>query len=799
MATKRFSSVSLIQLVDDGKNDPIAKMKAMWQGAGSDGNILDAYVDLYMIGFRRQYRRRMSAARLRKEGFFPGSIATKLFDATDYFLQINGTLLSTHRKYPKLIKCVDDPLWFGGGKKKQLCSYRRAEFSDAQTIVSEMDTLYGLKYKPSTGTVTGGAGYTFHVDQSGGIGGGGPILVIHPTPITGTITNLAYVQTLPTVGVPSQEPKIIVGDMDDGSGTSKKVIVGTGAISGFKRIAKFGNGGNHTDGKPNKDGLSYAESIIRLEYKRSDGETSQIIDYEFFSKKNFYKNTHSEMTPIIKIKEDNVMNPALDDKTHREYRKFKKILRGLGLEGKDLVDSLEYACDDDAPKNGKPYPSFDKAGKKILDCATHKGPSFFADGTKQDNCGDCTKKKKKESDIDNAYIAIGVYPGGKSPGERAALWAFFDLFGSAHTSTTTNKISMSKLHVVYEFTMRKTTHAGVHKANIGPGATKDLRRGRFDSKVEEVAPSWSGGFENNTSLGPQGRGLLTLWFQKTENSYEKIEIRNFVQKITVITKGRSMENHGYLYYPDGTLDADSKKIDGADHSRILVPLHAYNHFRYKQWLNVYEKGMFLLAYAYKEVHLKWWQTGIFKIFAILLSLVLTALFAPAGMAMQAVMNQIVNMMIGMVVSTVLNALDIPMLSAIISIAMMAYGPGGFDFSRLMNFDAFLKISSTLLQTVHAQSMKAKMEEIKRKQQMLADLEEKNEELEDKIEEDFGLDTLLDITFEIGNYSRNPDRSHIGIETAADFLNGARGEEQYDFESLYDIKSALKERVASKYI
>ena len=267
MATKRFSSVSLIQLVDDGKNDPIAKMKAMWQGAGSDGNILDAYVDLYMIGFRRQYRRRMSAARLRKEGFFPGSIATKRFDATDYFLQINGTLLSTHRKYPKLIKCVDDPTWLGYGKKKQNCSYQRAEFSDAQTIVSEMDALYGLKYKPSTGTVTGGAGYTFHVDQSGGIGGGSPILVIDHNPITGTITNLAYVQTLPTVGVPSREPKIIVGDMDDGSGTTKQVIVGTGAVGGFKKITKFGNGGNKTDGTKTKMGFLMLSQLSDLSIK----------------------------------------------------------------------------------------------------------------------------------------------------------------------------------------------------------------------------------------------------------------------------------------------------------------------------------------------------------------------------------------------------------------------------------------------------------------------------------------------------------------------------------------------------
>jgi len=165
-------------------------------------------------------------------------------------------------------------------------------------------------------------------------------------------------------------------------------------------------------------------------------------------------------------------------------------------------------------------------------------------------------------DIDSAYLMTGIYPHTQSQAGIKAIFNIFDLMleGSGDVS-----IAMSKLSMVYAFTIGKST---------------------VNAKVLKT-----GTYSNSTS-----NGVKTLIYQATSTQYKKIVISNYSHTYTISGQ---------------TISATFS--DAKDISRMVLPLTVLNGLVYKDFVAVYEDSLSLLAYSVEVVEISWEESAAFSV------------------------------------------------------------------------------------------------------------------------------------------------------------------------------------------
>lgn len=166
------------------------------------------------------------------------------------------------------------------------------------------------------------------------------------------------------------------------------------------------------------------------------------------------------------------------------------------------------------------------------------------------------------SSIDSAYLMTGVYPNTQ---DQAGIKAVFNMFDLITNGSGDISIAMSKLNMVYAFTINKSV---------------------VNAKVLPV----------NTYSNSTVNNVKTLIYQATETQYKKIVISNYSQTYTI--SGR-------------TIIATFN--DAKDISRMVLPLSVLNGLVYKDFVSVYEDSLSLLAYSVEVVEISWEESAAFSI------------------------------------------------------------------------------------------------------------------------------------------------------------------------------------------
>jgi len=198
-------------------------------------------------------------------------------------------------------------------------------------------------------------------------------------------------------------------------------------------------------------------------------------------------------------------------------------------------------------------------------------------------------------DIDNAYVITGLPANTQTTGGKKAIFNMFDLMlpGSGDVS-----ISMSKLSMTYSFTMTKST---------------------VDELIMDV-----GSYSNELSSTSEVIDELTYYYytrtlkyQATETQYKQIVVTNFLQ--TYVISGETIE---------------ATFGDGPEVCRLLIPITILKGLRYRDWVEVYEESLSMLAYATEVVHFEWHQSSNFgvvmQIIAIVVMIVAVIFAIPSG-------------------------------------------------------------------------------------------------------------------------------------------------------------------------
>lgn len=114
-------------------------------------------------------------------------------------------------------------------------------------------------------------------------------------------------------------------------------------------------------------------------------------------------------------------------------------------------------------------------------------------------------------------------------------------------------------------------------------------------------------------------GRITLYWQVTEQSWRSLTIAGLRHK-NLVYKGKSVEV--------SAIDA----LDDSEESGFIIPLHddIYKAMSLKDATQMSTACSFIVFNSYQVVKQKWYQTGVFKVFVIIIAIVITIYFPPAG-------------------------------------------------------------------------------------------------------------------------------------------------------------------------
>lgn len=311
-------------------------------------------------------------------------------------------------------------------------------------------------------------------------------------------------------------------------------------------------------------------------------------------------------------------------------------------------------------------------------------------------------------DIDSAYLLTGVNPQVNIPANTKVLFEMFDLMSPGNGNVT---ISVNQLSLKYQFSLVRNFVSG----SIGAVGTytRDLTAGN----------------------------VLTLRYQGTVSEYKELVISNFLQ--TWVVSGTSFS-------------ANFNTTDG--YCRLVVPLNIYNRLKYKDFVDVYENGLCMVAYATETVEVRWYESEMFgtilKIVAIIV-MVIVLIFtwedggSAAGLAYEAIMSFVKDAAIayvaGMAISEIatwvaeqIGGVEGAVIGAIVGVVIASYFPGGNGVD-LSSGEVWLKFANSALNTINQQiqhelsklatDAEAYLEEMADK---IADLKSKLEDESDKI-------------------------------------------------------------------
>ena len=432
---------------------------------------------------------------------------------------------------------------------------------------------------------------------------------------------------------------------------------------------------------------------------------------------------YEPLSPIIAIKEDNVMNS--------EETKVKNILDDLGIDGTDLWDKLILTCPDTyVPPEDDPY-------------------------------ADCDDSIKVPSEIDNAYVLTGIDPETDDDGVYAGLYAWFDTF-ALMSGEGTFKLAMSALSINYDFNISKTSHTGVI--------------GSKNTYTKTITNTLNGdGYATET---------LTMQFQDTESTYKKIVVTEFNQSWLIISEGTGWSFYSTLSFDPEETDEGTKVrarlvlplsvYEGLDYEDWLgvhetgMCLLAYA--KETQKLKWYETGIFKIILLIAITVVTWGQ-GTFAASAIL----------------DAILKAVVSFMIGQFASVIAGMVDsefLQMLVFVVAAVATIYALGGnLDIDKMTGFDGFYKMADTTLNAynkVENLQMQTQMAE------MSIEIQERQEEI-DKKEEEIKEMKGINAAIYVQDYSMDiASVTPGGMESPEEYFHSRTGGQMFDFDYLFDI-------------
>lgn len=249
--------------------------------------------------------------------------------------------------------------------------------------------------------------------------------------------------------------------------------------------------------------------------------------------------------------------------------------------------------------------------------------------------GDVLKANIENPDLDSAYLMTGIDPTSTRSADIKTLFKSFDLISPGSGNIT---VSISKLSMKYTFTMTKTFVSG----SIGPVGT----------------------YTKSTS-GTGESAVMTLRYQGNSTEYKQLVISNFLQTYTV--SGNNFA--AYL-------------TTGGGFCRIVVPLDVFNGLQYKDFVDVYEYGLCLLAYSATTIKIKWYETGAFgtllKIAAIAITIISLGSASSVSAALWSIAVAAGVMLAASMIASAIGGTFGAIVGAVVAIAAMAYF-GGYGF------------------------------------------------------------------------------------------------------------------------
>lgn len=309
--------------------------------------------------------------------------------------------------------------------------------------------------------------------------------------------------------------------------------------------------------------------------------------------------------------------------------------------------------------------------------------------------GDVLRKSLENHQIDNAYLMTGIDPTSNRLADIKVLFRTFDMLapGSGDIVITVNRLSLK-----YSFNITKNFVNGV----IGPVGTY-----------------------TKSMSGSGGAAIMTLRHQGSATEYKELIVKNFIQTYEI-------SGHGFAAY----------LTTGGGYCRIAVPLDVLNKLQYKDFVDVYEYGLCLLAYSHETIEIKWYETSAFgtvlKIVAIVITLYTLGGASSIGAALWGVAGAAAIMVAASMIAKLIGGTAGLIIGAIAGIIAMAYFGGyGFDTSEL-----WLMIADRTIGVIN-QSIAMEAEKL------AIDRDAYMSEMEDKMEE------IIKLSKEFENDSFNP--------------------------------------------
>lgn len=309
--------------------------------------------------------------------------------------------------------------------------------------------------------------------------------------------------------------------------------------------------------------------------------------------------------------------------------------------------------------------------------------------------GDVLRKNLENPQIDNAYLMTGIDPTSNRLADIKVLFRTFDMLAPGSGDIV---ISVNRLSLKYSFNITKNFINGV----IGPVGT-------YTKSME----------------GSGNAAVMTLRHQGSATEYKELVVKNFIQTYEI-------SGYGFAAY----------LTTGGGYCRIAVPLDVLNKLQYKDFVDVYEYGLCLLAYAHETIEIKWYETSAFgtvlKIVGIVITLYTLGGASSIGAALWGIAGAAAVMLAASMIAQLIGGTAGLIIGALVGIVAMAYFGGyGFDTSEL-----WLMIADRTIGVIN-QSIAMEAEKIS------LDRDAYMSEMEDKMEE------LTKLSKEFENDAFNP--------------------------------------------
>jgi hypothetical protein len=272
-------------------------------------------------------------------------------------------------------------------------------------------------------------------------------------------------------------------------------------------------------------------------------------------------------------------------------------------------------------------------------------------------------------DIDHAYMAYGVCLNVKEKACREYIYRLFERLRQREANMPVGAVPSRSLRVnstgpVMQYSLdmeirwtsiSRTTGSGL----IRPGVRK---KGDYWIEKSGVQAGGSIGIIGATVINIQQGdvGKITIYRQVSNTFWEALTVTGLV-------------HYNHIYRDKSVKIGAHEALDDPDDTGFIIPLH-YPTMRQMSLVKstqMMTAATFMVFNSYKVVKQKWYQTGIFKIFIFVLTIVLVIVFPPAGAATAATLGAAAAAAIGLtglvalIVAAVINALIAIIISKII--------------------------------------------------------------------------------------------------------------------------------------